>query len=201
MKGGVSAGLRILSSSTRTSISPVGSLGLAMPSGRGSTRPRTPITYSLRRAWALACTSGFDLRVEHHLGDAFPVAQIDENDAAVVPAAQDPAHQHHLFAHRFSVQGVAVMGSSHVAEDVCQWSCSFRLKPDPPECLRHRPAGKVCRSGLRSRCRAGSPAGLWVAMLRSTAALAASSLAPRISTQPVARRLARFIWAFRLLSS
>jgi hypothetical protein len=67
-----------------------------------------------------------DLRVEDHLGNAFTVAKVDENDAAVIPPPQDPAHQRHFFAHVPGSQGVAVMGSSHVAEDVSQWNAPFK---------------------------------------------------------------------------
>jgi hypothetical protein len=63
-----------------------------------------------------------DRRVEDHLGDSLPVAQVDENDPAVIPPTQDPAHQNDFFAHIPGTQGVAVMGSSHVSENVSQWN-------------------------------------------------------------------------------
>ena len=41
---------------------------------------------------------GLGLRVEDDLDDAFAVAQVDEDDAAVVAAAMHPAHQDHFFS-------------------------------------------------------------------------------------------------------
>ena len=41
---------------------------------------------------------GLGLRVEDDLNDAFAVAQIDEDDPAVVAAAMHPAHQDHFFS-------------------------------------------------------------------------------------------------------
>jgi hypothetical protein len=39
---------------------------------------------------------GMDIRVyfgiEDHLGNSLPVTKVDENDAAVIPPPQDPAH-------------------------------------------------------------------------------------------------------------
>jgi hypothetical protein len=56
-----------------------------------------------------------DRGIEDHLGQPFTIAQVHENDPAVIPAALDPAHQYHFFAHIIGPQLVAMMGSSHVA--------------------------------------------------------------------------------------
>jgi hypothetical protein len=33
-----------------------------------------------------------DGRIEDHLGEAFPIPQINENNPTVVPSTQDPSH-------------------------------------------------------------------------------------------------------------
>ena len=47
---------------------------------------------------AFGVAVGGQLLVEHNLGDAGAVAQIEEDEVAVVAAAVDPAHQDHLLA-------------------------------------------------------------------------------------------------------
>jgi hypothetical protein len=51
------------------------------------------------------------IRVYNDLGKAVPVSEIDEEDAAVVPHAVDPAVQHHPSSHVFRAEGAAVDGS------------------------------------------------------------------------------------------
>jgi hypothetical protein len=64
---------------------------------------------------------GFDmhglvnLRIEYDLGDALAIAQIDKNDPAVIPPAQNPAHQHHFFANICGAQLTTAVGSSHIS--------------------------------------------------------------------------------------
>ena len=41
---------------------------------------------------------GVDLGVEDHLGEAVPVPQVHKDEAAVVPPALHPAHEHHFLA-------------------------------------------------------------------------------------------------------
>ena len=93
---GDTGGVRLLLSSSsavaRSSISPVASLGLAIPSGRAATTPVTWTTYSARSVLA-----GLDHvrrrvgRVEHDLRHAVAVAEVDEQAAAVVAVGVDPA--------------------------------------------------------------------------------------------------------------
>ena len=68
-------------------------LGLTRPAPRWRTLPVTATTYSGRAASALAWASGGDLLVEDDLGDAGAVAQVEEDEVAVVAAAVDPAHE------------------------------------------------------------------------------------------------------------
>jgi hypothetical protein len=78
------------------------------------------MTYSLRSAWALAWSSGLMSGLKTTWVKAFTVAQVHENDTAVVPAALDPAHEDHFEALFGGTQLIAVVGSSHVAQDVSQ---------------------------------------------------------------------------------
>ncbi len=90
-----------------------------------------------------------DLRVEDDLGNPLPVTKVDENHAAVIPPSQDPAHQDDFFAHILGTQGVAVMGSSHVAEDLSQWIAPF-WKMFRSMCPRSHPRG--CLFGFCRPC-------------------------------------------------
>jgi hypothetical protein len=52
-----------------------------------------------------------EFRVEDDLGFAFPISQINENDAAVIPSAVYPAPESNMFTDiRFS-KGIAMMGN------------------------------------------------------------------------------------------
>ena len=59
---------------------------------------------------ALGVAFGRELLVEHHLDDAAAVAQVEEDQVAVVAAAVYPAHHNHVFA------GV---GGAQIAAVVC----------------------------------------------------------------------------------
>ncbi len=93
--GGVSASLSTSSVAAATSISPVGSVSLTVPSGRWRTVPVTRTTYSLRTRCTSAPTPSPPLvigaGVDHHLQDAGDVAHVEEHDPAVVTAAVDPS--------------------------------------------------------------------------------------------------------------
>ena len=78
------------SDATGTSIAPVASLGFSVPAGRERTRPRTRTTNSLRSDSASVERRGVG-RIEGDLRDAVAVAQVDEDQAAVVAAAMHPA--------------------------------------------------------------------------------------------------------------
>ena len=48
--------------------------------------------------FALRVAFGSEFFVEHNLGNAAAVAQVEEDEVAVIAAAVDPAHQHNVFA-------------------------------------------------------------------------------------------------------
>jgi hypothetical protein len=74
-----------------------GQFGFSVPSGRRARGPiRRASTYSLRTCSASANISGRS-GIEHHLHQAAAVAQVDEDDAAVVAAAVHPAAKADLF--------------------------------------------------------------------------------------------------------
>jgi hypothetical protein len=56
-----------------------------------------------------------DLGIENHLGDALAVAQINEYDATVVPATQNPAHQYDFFSDIFGIELTTTVSPSHVS--------------------------------------------------------------------------------------
>ena len=63
-----------------------------MPSGRGRTRPVTAMQYSLRSFSAVANVAGA-VGIADDLHEAFAVAQVDEDHAAVIAAPMHPARQ------------------------------------------------------------------------------------------------------------
>jgi hypothetical protein len=58
---------------------------------------------------------GAQFVIEHNLGDAGSVAQVDEDDLAEVTAAVDPSHENDFFAGVGEPKGSAHMSSSEVA--------------------------------------------------------------------------------------
>ena len=89
-----------------TSISPVGRSGFSLPAGRRATSPMTLTQNSLRRCVRV-------LLAEDHLHDPGGVAQVDEDDPAVVAAAGHPAGQRHGRAGVRGAQASGVMGTDH----------------------------------------------------------------------------------------
>ena len=87
-----------------------------MPSGRGRTRPLMAMTYSLRRMWVVAMRFRRDFRAEHHLREAVAIAQVHEDEAAVVAAILHPAHEAHGLTVVGNGQVVAVMGALPVTQ-------------------------------------------------------------------------------------
>lgn len=59
---------------------------------------------------------GVVLGVEDHLGDAVAVAQVHEDDAAVVAALGHPAHEGDALANMLGAQGAAVVAALPVAQ-------------------------------------------------------------------------------------
>ena len=112
-KGIGSERARILPSRTCTSISPVAIFGLTLSGSRRTTSPSTSTTYS-RRA---GCRGLRHLRralgVDDGLDDAAPVANVQEDHAAVIATAVDPPLDLRLFADLVGRQG-SCPGSLHL---------------------------------------------------------------------------------------
>ncbi len=108
--GGVGAAFRISISCASTSISPETRFGLAVPSGRGRTTPG----HADHELVAQRLGGGERRRavgVADDLHEALAVAQVDEDDAAVVAAAVDPAHQRDGLVQMAAVDAAAVVGA------------------------------------------------------------------------------------------
>ena len=153
MKGGVAAGLRISSSWARTSISPLRRSGSPCLRGGGARRPCTRSTNSLRTRSAAAKVS-CAVRVAHHLHQALAVAQVDEDDAAVVAAAVGPAEERHG-----SARGIGCRCCRSIRFACClvsRWPGAIRRSREARQCLTSVPSGisgaARCRR-LRSRRR------------------------------------------------
>ena len=86
------------SSSTASSTAPVGSWSLRVASLRGTSCPRARTTHSSRSACADGVRLGRALGVHHELHDARAVAQVDEDEAAVIAPPADPARERQLAA-------------------------------------------------------------------------------------------------------
>ena len=65
--------------------------------------------------------------IEDDLGKALSVAQVNKNNAAMVPPALYPAHQDDLFSDIFGAQFTAVVGPSHFSKHVRQWCDSLSV--------------------------------------------------------------------------
>src|SRR5471032_1130985 len=115
--GGVRDSLRIQILDATTSTSPVGILGLTVASVRLATVPSTAITYSARTSSA-RLDGGLDVFVKDGLAVAGAVAEIDEDDRAMVAAAVAPAHQNHGLTRVGSAQFAAHMGAAKVAQKI-----------------------------------------------------------------------------------
>jgi hypothetical protein len=59
--------------------------------------------------------------IKYDLGDAFPVAKINEYDTAVIPAPMNPAHQNNFLVDVIYTKLPAVMGSAHVTKLIGQY--------------------------------------------------------------------------------
>ena len=78
-----------------TSMAPVARFGLTLPP-RERTVPWTAITPLGAQVAGEPVGGGVHLGIEDHLGEPLAVAQVDEDAAAVVAAAVDPAGDAHL---------------------------------------------------------------------------------------------------------
>ena len=65
--------------------------------------------------FALEMAIGRELFVKHDLGDAGAVAEVEEDEVAVVAAAVDPAHEHNLLAGVGGAQVAAEVGPFETA--------------------------------------------------------------------------------------
>jgi hypothetical protein len=61
-----------------------------------------------------------ELGIEDHLGEAFPVPQVDENDPAMISSTLYPAHEYHFFIHISGGKLAAVVGSLHLTQRISQ---------------------------------------------------------------------------------
>ncbi len=77
--------------------------------------PTAATTYSGRHLLALRVALGRELLVENDLRDAGAVAEVEEDEVAVVAAAVDPAHQNHLLAGVGGAQLAAQMRPFEIA--------------------------------------------------------------------------------------
>ena len=114
--GGGSASARSSKSATSSSISPVASSGLTLASSRRARVPVAVSTSSERRRVGALVGLRRVLGVEHELQQAGAVAEVDEDQPAVVAPAVHPAGHAHLVAGAVGAQlagpGLAVAGSA-----------------------------------------------------------------------------------------
>ena len=86
---------------------------MTVPSGRGRTRPVTAMQNSLRSVSAVANVAARS-GIAHDLHEALAVAQVDEDDAAVVAAAMDPAQSGDGLVEMAAVDAATVVGAFHL---------------------------------------------------------------------------------------
>ena len=110
--GGVSDAFSTVSSCASTSISPDVRDGFTVPSGRAAHAARDGdaefVAQRLGRGEGLGAVG-----VAHDLHEAFAVAQVDEDHAAMVAPAVDPAHHGDGLVEVAAVDAAAVVGSCH----------------------------------------------------------------------------------------
>ena len=151
--------LRISNFFARSSISPVPSLGLVVPSGRWATLPVTRTTSSVRSLRDSSSTRLAGLGGEDHLRLAVAVAEVDEQRAAVVAIRIDPAAQRDLLADVFGPQLTAGMGAKQGASpDVKCLAAGACVALPRLDCKWKRPLySRPRRSGKVRLLRARSP--------------------------------------------
>ena len=87
---------------------------------------------------------GIFLRAKDDLGESFAIAQIDENDAAVIAPGMDPAGEFDLLADVGGAKGVAIVGAIHgrrAADSQCgerraRRKLRYRLRNSPARAWR-----------------------------------------------------------------
>ncbi len=92
-------------------MAPEAMLALRAPSGRRRTLPVSLTTYSLRTRspWRRFRRDP----IEHHLGQAFAIADVEKDDPAVVTAAVDPTAEGDFLAVPALVQLAAIVAAHH----------------------------------------------------------------------------------------
>src|SRR5262249_2660155 len=129
--------------------------------------------------------------VEDDLHDAGPVAQVDEDDPAVVAPRRDPAHERQAPPDVGGARRSAVYVSPPVGERLGLETYAFLDRH------RRTPTAASSFSPRKSK----SPGTFWSSLRRMSASVprrVAISPSPRISTEPAPSRSARLIWLFRL---
>ena len=166
--GGVADSASSSTLATSSSISPVARFGLTLPGSRRTTSPEAEITCSGRSRSAAAWASGRGLRMEGQLHEPGPVAQVDEDQPAVVAAAVDPARDAHGVADAGGVERaaprVAVAVRARRPHSTAPHARSDAFVGFEPVAMLIAECGRCgasrCRSppaaGLRSPCRAGT---------------------------------------------
>ena len=132
---------RMRSSSATTSTSPVGMFLLMVFASRSLTVPMTATTYSLRSCSAFSWTSASVSVIEHDLGDAGAVAQVDEDEVAEIAAAVHPSHENGFFARVGCAQCAAGMSSPQVAK---------KIEHESPLTVRNTAGGRIVDYKLRA---------------------------------------------------
>ena len=110
--GGVAASESTRTSSAATSTAPVGSASFTVPSRRRATSPSTASTHSERTVEATVCGPGGVRGVTDDLDQPALVAQVQEDQAAVIAPTVDPAREEHALAPRAPGEAPRSDGSS-----------------------------------------------------------------------------------------
>ncbi len=144
-------------SRANTSISPVGRRSFTSSASRCFTSPSMRITHSERTV--SADLEGWRIGVDHHLGDAVMVAQVDEEEAAVVAHAVHPAGQAHGRAGISGAKGGAGVGTIAVHDGAFPGTVARAFATLGPACQAlHRPGGTLT-PGLRGFFEGGMEGG------------------------------------------
>jgi hypothetical protein len=69
--------------------------------------------------------AGVPLGIEHHLGHAGPITEIDEDQAAVVPTSLHPSHQNDRLPHMLHAEAAAIVAAFPVTEGIAGHSMPF----------------------------------------------------------------------------
>ena len=131
-------------------------VGLTVSGARATTSPSAWSTNSLRISFASSAASGRTLGVDHELRDPGAVAQVDEDEAAVVAAARGPARERLARADVLGAQLPAhEIAPAHARQSAEDLGVAERSRPARPGRRRTAsPAGRS-RSWRRRAARLG----------------------------------------------